>query len=87
MSATKKNLFRHELIGLEARVISNPDTGLSGVSGKILDETMGTLIIETKGGRKVVPKSKTTFVISLNNGEVTVPGDKILGRPEDRIKR
>ncbi|MEW6592462.1 MAG: ribonuclease P protein component 1 [Candidatus Hadarchaeota archaeon] len=87
MSATKKNMFRHELIGLEARVISSPDAGLAGVSGKILDETRGTLVIEAKGGRKVVPKSKTTFGVNLGGGEVKVPGDKILGRPEDRVKR
>jgi len=87
MPITKQNVFRHELIGLRAKVIDSSDPGLLGASGKIIDETRETLVIEVKGAPKVVPKSSSKFQVGLPDGQVVVPGARILGRPEDRVKR
>jgi ribonuclease P protein subunit POP4 len=88
MSITKQNVFRHELIGLKAKVIGSSDPGLLGASGKIIDETKETLVVEVKGAPKVIPKSSSKFQIGLpSGGEVVVPGRRILGRPEDRVRR
>lgn len=88
MPVTRENLLRHELIGLDAKVVNSSVHTLLGVQGKVVDETKGTLVIAQDGKSKVVPKSSSSFVMILPKGvKVTVDGKKILGRPEDRIKK
>lgn len=65
-SVSPETLVRHELVGLPARVVdaSNPD--LVGIEGRVVEETMRTLGIETdrpEGASSVkrVPKGGTTF--------------------------
>lgn len=85
---TKRNIMRHELIGLEAQVVSSSDPTLLGVYGKILDETRDMLVIEHLSAAKIVPKEGSSFEIKLPDGEkVVVEGKKLVGRPEERIRR
>jgi ribonuclease P protein subunit POP4 len=72
--------MKRELIGTELTVTASPNEDMIGVHGRVIDETMNTLVIE---GPKRIPKAKNTFTI---NGE-TVEGDDIVARPQDRIKR
>lgn len=86
--ATKRNLLRHELIGLEARVINSSDPTLLGIYGKIIDETRDVLVIEQVSKAKIVPKSNSIFHITLPSGEeATVEGKELIGRPEERVRR
>jgi ribonuclease P protein subunit POP4 len=88
MPVTKKNVMRHELIGLEAQVVSSSDPTLLGVYGKILDETREMLVIEHMSKPKIVPKSGSNFEIKLPSGErVVVEGTRLVGRPEERVRR
>ncbi len=88
MSVTTKNILRHELIGLEAQVISSSDHTLLGTFGKILDETRGILVIEHLSDAKFISKSGSTFEIRLPDGQkVAVKGDKLVGRPAERVRR
>ncbi|MBC7219085.1 MAG: ribonuclease P protein component 1 [Hadesarchaea archaeon] len=88
MPVTKKNILRHELIGLEAQVVSSSDPNLLGTYGKILDETKDMLVIEHMTAAKIVPKSGSTFEIKLPDGQtVVVEGNKLVGRPEERVRR
>ena len=88
MPVTKRNLLRHELIGLEARVVNSSDPTLLGTYGKIVDETREVLVVEQEGRAKIVPKSSSTFLITLPSGEeVTVEGKKLVGRPCERVRR
>jgi len=88
MPVTKKNVLQHELTGLEAQVVSSSDPGLLGAYGKILDETRDMLVIEHMSTPKIIPKSDSKFEITLPDGEkVVVEGKKLIGRPEDRVKR
>lgn len=88
MPVTKKNVIRHELIGLEAQVVSSSDPTLLGTYGKIVDETRDMLVIEHMSTPKIVPKSDAKFEIKLPDGEkVVVEGRKLIGRPEERVKR
>jgi ribonuclease P protein subunit POP4 len=83
-----ENLLRRGLIGLEVRIVNSSNPSLLGVSGRVVDETKKTLVIESGGKAKVVPKSTSLFIITLPGGqEVEVEGGRILGRPEDRIKK
>lgn len=88
MSLSRKNVMRHELIGLEARVINSSDPTLLGVHGRILDETRGTLVIENSSGVKIIPKAGSTYEIKLPDGEkMVIEGQKLIGRPEERVRR
>ncbi|MCS7131605.1 MAG: ribonuclease P protein component 1 [Hadesarchaea archaeon] len=88
MPITKRNVLRHELIGLEARVVNSSDPNLIGISGTIIDETRNMLVIEQMERPKMVPKANSIFRITLPDGEeVEVEGTKLVARPEERVKK
>ncbi|MCD6488129.1 MAG: ribonuclease P protein subunit [Desulfurococcales archaeon] len=89
MRHTKKNILYHELIGLRMHILEYPDQSLVGVSGIIIDETKKTLLIETMEGlRKRILKEHGVYEIWLpSGGKVIIRGSKILGTPEERLKR
>jgi ribonuclease P protein subunit POP4 len=88
MPITKRNVLRHELIGLEARVTNSSDPTLLGASGKIVDETRDMLVVERVGNAKIVPKANSKFMFTLPSCEVVeVDGAKLVGRPEERVRR
>jgi len=86
-----KNLIQHELIGLQCEVVKAKNRSLEGIGGNVLDETMKTIVVETKTGRKAVMKKDAVFRFSLpvsdGHVKVDVDGDFIIARPEDRIKK
>ncbi|MCD6367930.1 MAG: ribonuclease P protein subunit [Candidatus Aenigmarchaeota archaeon] len=86
---TKKNLIRHEFIGLEIKVIESKNKNLVGISGKVIDETKNTIKIESRDKKeKIIPKNGNVFEFTLpRNKRVTICGDEIRVRPEDRIKK
>ncbi|MFH1821712.1 MAG: ribonuclease P protein component 1 [Methanobacteriota archaeon] len=88
MPLTKKNIMQHELIGLEAQVISSSDPTMLGTYGKIIDETRDMLVIEQVSAEKTVPKAGLSFEIKLPDGQkAVVDGNKLVARPEERVKR
>ena len=88
MPITKWNVLRHELIGLDARVSNSSDPMLIGIRGKIVDEMCDMLVIEHEGKIKMVPKATSIFTLALPSGEeVEVDGARLVGRPEERVKR
>lgn len=83
-----RNILRHELIGLEASVVSSRNPSHRTVEGFIVDESMKTLIIEQQDGEtKRIPKRDATFIIKLPHGLVEVEGAALYGRPQDRVKK
>jgi len=84
---TGRNLIRHELIGLNVKIIDSSNKFHVGIKGMVVDETKNLLIIETKKGLKRVQKKGTKFVFTIPNGrKFKVNGTRIIARPEDRIK-
>ena len=49
---SSKNIFYHELIGLELKVVDSSNPSLIGLCGTVIDETKKTLLIEVKSGVK-----------------------------------
>jgi len=85
---TPENLVRHELIGLQVDVVDSTNPYLEGLSGRVVDETRNTLLIETWRGEKRVPKSHTSFVFALpQNQKVKVEGSVLFSQPENRIHK
>ena len=92
MKRTAKNILRHELIGLCCRVVSAQNSSQAGLHGKITDETMKTICIETEKGEKTIQKKGSALLIRLplpggKWKDIEVDGDLLVCRPEDRIKK
>lgn len=83
---TAKNLIRHELIGLDTKVVESSNKFNIGLSGIVVDETSQTLRIKTAVGYKTVEKGNSTFMFKLGNKRIKVNGKRIEMRPENRIK-
>jgi len=75
-----------ELIGLHVEVVEATDTGQTGIKGRVVDETMKMLVIEQEGKEKMVQKKGSIFRFDTRGG-VSVKGEEILFRPEERVKR
>lgn len=88
MRRTAANLRYHQLIGLRARVLEYPDPQLRGVEGRVIDETLKTLVLELDNGKRIrVLKLNATFEFLLPGGRpVIIRGDEIIGRPWERVK-
>lgn len=88
MRISEKNVAKHEIIGLKAKIVASSCRSLVGLEGKIIDESRQMIVIETKEGLKKVPKETSVFFLTLPDGkEVKLEGRKIVGRPEERIRK
>jgi ribonuclease P protein subunit POP4 len=87
MSITSKNIHKHELLGLQARIITSPDKGLKGVTGRIVDETKNTFKLMTPKGEKTLMKKGTLLAVQIKDEEIAIDASKLTYRPEDRIKK
>ena len=82
-----QNLARHEIIGLNVKVVKTENRLLGGLAGKVVDETKNTLILFNGAKNTVVPKDIASFDFNLPSGEVVrIEGRKLIGRAEDRTK-
>ena len=89
MRLTPSNLLQHELIGLRLNVDESSNSTLRGLRGTVIDETRNMLVIEDEQrNEKWVSKAGNRFIFALDNGVlVRVKGDRLISRPEDRIKK
>jgi len=73
---------------LEVSLLSTPNIAEYGIRGRIIYETKNALLIRTSKGDVMIMKGKRLFLFRLPSGrEVVVSGDKLIGRPEERVKR
>lgn len=79
--------MKQEFIGLEVQVIGSSHPAYLTIGGRVVDETKNTLVIESEGVEKTVPKPGNEFRFTYEGSEITVKGDEIRHRPEDRIKK
>ena len=66
MPRTPETLTRHELIGLPLRVADAASADFVGLSGRVVSETMRTLVVSTVSGDKRVPKANSVFEFALS---------------------
>jgi ribonuclease P protein subunit POP4 len=83
---TPENITRHELIGLEAEILTDSNPYNINTRGTVIDETMNTLVIDD-GGAKRIAKKNAVFKFKLDGKSVEVEGWALSGRPEDRVKK
>jgi ribonuclease P protein subunit POP4 len=83
-----ENLPRHELIGLHVLVDESSDRGLVGISGRVVDETRNTLLVETERRTLRIQKAYTSLIFTLPDGQrVRVAGTILISQPENRISK
>lgn len=83
-----EELAKHELIGLKVRVAGSRNESQKGIEGTVIDETKNMLVISSQAGEKKVFKEQSIFIFTLQTGEeVTLEGERISGRSEDRLKK
>lgn len=85
---TPANLARHELIGLAVEVVGSTDPSEHGLSGRVVDETLGTFVVEgPDGAERQIAKEGRTFRFDLEGRAVELAGDDLAHRPRDRTKK
>jgi ribonuclease P protein subunit Rpp29 (EC 3.1.26.5) len=83
---TRRNILRHELIGLPVAVVRATNPRHQGITGLVIDETRNTLRIRTASGEQVIPKHPNTFRFTLPDGMIVdVDGSALVIQPERRI--
>ena len=88
MKLCPENLARHELIGLEVEIDCSTNPSLIGRSGKVVDETRNTFLLETKRTVLRIPKSNTSLIFTLLDGQkVRIAGSILISQPENRISK
>jgi ribonuclease P protein subunit POP4 len=65
MALTPETLTRHELNGLHARVVESPNGDAVGIDGRVVSETMRTLVLSDGDRVRRVPKQGSTFEFAL----------------------
>jgi len=74
MPRTPETLTRHELIGLPVRVADAASADFVGLSGRVVSETMNTLVVSTESGDKRVPKAESVFEIAVSGESIDNQG-------------
>jgi ribonuclease P protein subunit POP4 len=81
-----KNIFAHELVGLQAKIEESSDRSLIGLSGMIVVETKNMISINTDTGIKHISKLVARKIqLCLPLGICFINGSSLIGRPEDRV--
>jgi len=85
---TPENIVRHELIGLEVKIVGSSNQKNIGITGRVVDETRNMIMIERPDGSEAaLAKEQHVFSFRLDSAWVRVDGKVLVGRPEDRIKK
>jgi len=81
------NILKHELIGLNVKIVNSKNEQIVGIKGKVIDETKNILTIANSNAKRKIPKDIAIFQFKLPKGTVVnLHGSKLIGRPENRLK-
>jgi hypothetical protein len=78
-----------EIIGATLVIEWAPGLAPLPLRGKIIDESLGTFLVEIPGHERPrrIPKGRLDGTILLGSRELPLNGDSLRVRPEDRTKR
>ncbi len=82
---TVDNLTKHELIGLDVKLVNGHNSQIIGINGTIMDETRSMFTLKTKNGMKQLPKEFNLWKFKVNNEYTTIDGSKIIKRSFERL--
>ncbi|MHA1754781.1 MAG: ribonuclease P protein component 1 [Candidatus Odinarchaeia archaeon] len=87
MKSDNLNLYLINLIGKKIKIINSSDPSLIGLTGIIKDETRNMLMINVENRMVKIPKKIVQLKIEINGEKMEVNGIRILGRPDERLKK
>ncbi len=73
------------VIGERLTVLTSPDPTKTGITGRVMMETLNTLLLDTSGRTLRVEKAGSAFML-LSTGKV-LTGVDLAGRLQDRLGR
>lgn len=76
-------MFKDELIGKTIKIVESKNKTLKNLTGRIINETKHTIILKTKTKPKMILKNQIKFQL----GKITIDGNTIISKPENRIKK
>ncbi|WP_251331138.1 ribonuclease P protein component 1 [Haloplanus pelagicus] len=79
MPLTPETLCRHELNGLRVRVVESTNPDSVGIGGRVVSETMRTLVVSDGSREWRVPKRGTTFEFALPRTDEAADAEKASG--------
>ena len=82
---TRDTIARHELIGLDTQVVESSNLQLVGLNGRVINETKSMITINTKKGKKMIPKLTSNLKFFIKGESILVKGSSIVKRPFERI--
>ncbi len=82
---TSMTIVNHEMIGLYTTIVESANRQIVGLSGKIVDETKSTFVLETVNGIKMIPKEHSNWKFICDGKLVVVKGSSILKRSYERM--
>lgn len=83
---TQDNITKHEMIGMNVKIIRSTNPQIVGLNGTVVDETKSMFTLKTVKGFKMVAKKDSVWEFLLNNGDKSIiEGKKIAKRPHERM--
>lgn len=81
-------IINQEFIGTQSRITQSSHAGYLGISGKIIDETKNTFLIQHENETKRIIKDVAVFHFTFPDGTtIEIDGKLLVGKPEDRLKK
>ena len=73
-----------DLIGQDVAITGSKNKEIVGISGKIIMETKNMITLDTKNGKKNLPKD--ICQLSNNDGIITTDSTRLCKRPHERLE-
>jgi ribonuclease P protein subunit POP4 len=80
-------IVKDELVGRNVTIKECTDPNWINKSGKIIDETKNTFLVEIGNKQKRIAKITAIFEFEYDRKKTIVEGSRLVYRPEDRIKK
>ena len=82
---TADTITRHEFIGLNTQIVESSNQQVIGLNGRVINETKSMITINTKKGKKMIPKLTSNLKFFIKGESIVVKGSSIVKRPFERI--
>jgi len=73
-----------DLIGQDVTITNSENKEIVGINGKVIMETKNMIILDTKNGKKNIPKD--ICQLSNNKGIIQIDSTKLSKRPHERLE-
>tara|TARA_B110000014_G_scaffold83500_1_gene57188 strand:+ start:371 stop:628 length:258 start_codon:yes stop_codon:yes gene_type:complete len=73
-----------DLVGYDVTITSSKNREIIGINGKVIMETKNMIVLDTKNGKKTIPKD--ICQLSNKNGIIQTDSTKLSKRPHERLE-